>query len=241
VMAPPAQPFVSATRAARWTQGLLVACMVLAAVAVVSGFFELSLLSRMGGGAISEAEANANDVRQAAIGILQFVISLATAAGFLTWFYRAHKNLPSLGARNLEYSPGWAIGGFFVPFLNLVRPFQVMREVWRFSYPSAVESGATPEGPSHHPSRPTLAPVGWWWGLFLLSAAFGRIATRIALAGNPSLELLKVGSVASLTSDLLDIPTAWLAIRIIGHIRGWQNEMSSHLPASPGAAATERL
>jgi len=225
------QHFVSANSAARWSQGLLWATLVISVVAAVSGFFEISLLHRIGAGLISETEANANDLRQGAIGILQFLITLATAAAFLTWFYRAHKNLPRLGARNLEYSPGWAVGGFFVPFLNLVRPYQVMREVWCRSYPQSPESGATLEGQS--PQTPTLTLVGWWWGLFLLSGALGRISARIALAGDPTLQQLKIGSVASLISDLIDIPTAWLAIRIIGHITPWQNERASHLPAPP--------
>src|SRR5262249_8712102 len=85
------------------------------------------------------------------------------------------------------------------------------------------------------PQPPTLTLVGWWWGLFLLSSAVGRIAARIALAGDPTLEQLKVGSVASLISDLLDIPTAWLAILIIGHITRWQEERAIRL--SPATAA----
>ena len=123
------------------------------------------------------------------------------------------------------------MGGFFVPFLNLVRPYQVMREVWCSSYLPSLESGATPEGQS--PQPPTLTLVGWWWGLFLLSGALGRISARIALAGDPTLQQLKIGSVASLISDLIDIPTAWLAIRIIGQINRWQNERASRLAAPP--------
>jgi hypothetical protein len=197
----------------------------------VSGFFEISLLNRVGAGVISDADANANDLRQGVTYILQLLIILSTAVAFLTWFYRAHKNLPRLGARNLEYSPGWAVGGFFVPFLNLVRPYQVMREVWHCSNPSALESNATPEG--QPPQPPNLALLRWWWGLFLLSWAFGRIAARVAMSKDPTLEQLKLGSVTSLINDLLDIPTAWLAIRIIGQTNRSQNERASHLLAAP--------
>ncbi len=116
-----------------------------------------------------------------------------------------------------------------------------MREVWRRSYPSAPESGGTPEGQSQRSEPPTLAPVRWWWGLFLVSGAIGNIGARVAMAGDPTLEQLKFGSVASLISDLLDVPTAWLAIRIIGHITGWQNERSSRLPLPPAAPPTESL
>jgi Domain of unknown function (DUF4328) len=33
-----------------------------------------------------------------------------TGIVFLMWIHRAYSNLPALGARNLETSPGWAVG-----------------------------------------------------------------------------------------------------------------------------------
>src|SRR5262249_41598065 len=218
---------------ARWSQGLMWATLVVSVVAAVSGFFEISLLNRIGAGVISETEANANDLRQGAIGILQFLITLATAAAFLTWFYRAHKNLPRLGARYLQYSSGWAVGGFFVPILGLVRPFQVMREVWCHSYPPSPESGATAEG--QPPQPPTLTLVGWWWGLFLLSSAVGRIASRIALAGHPPQKRLKLGGGVFLIFIFLDTPTGGRAILILDHITRWREERASGLSAAPAA------
>ena len=228
------QPFVSANRAARWSQRLLWATLIIAAVAATSDAFEFSLLSRTGAGVVSEAEATANDLRQGAIALLQLLIFIASAAAFLTWSYRVHKNLPALGARNLKYSPGWAVGGFFVPFLNCARPFQVMEEAWRRSYFLAHESDPTPQTHPQHPEPPTFALVQWWWGLLLLSAAFGRLGARI-VAGDPTLEQLKAGSVVSVISDLLDIPAAWLAIRIIGYITRWQDERASRIQILPMA------
>jgi hypothetical protein len=202
-------------------------------VASVSGFFEVSLLSRQSAGVVSDAEANANDLRQGVIGSLQLLVTLATAGVFLTWFYRAYKNLSRVGVRGLKYSPGWAVGGFFVPLLNLERPYEMMRELWFRSYPPALgESDGTPEGHSSSSERPTVALVGWWWGLFLLSGILGRISTRITLAADPTLKQL-IGSVGDLISDLLDIPAAWLAIRLVGYITRWQNERASGLPAAP--------
>lgn len=36
------------------------------------------------------------------------------------WIVRAHSNAQSFHIPNLLFSPAWALGGFFVPFLNLV-------------------------------------------------------------------------------------------------------------------------
>ena len=63
---------------------------------------------------------------------LYFVGFLVSGIAFLAWFYAAHKNL-SLAGLQPSYASGWTIGGFFVPFLNLVRPYQLMKELWRGS------------------------------------------------------------------------------------------------------------
>lgn len=117
-----AAPFSLADGAAGWTKGLLVATLVLSVTGIVSGLLQIELLSRAGRGGISVAGAAANDSRQQLIGVLRFLLALGTAVAFLMWFHRTHKNLPGLGGRELKYTPGWAVGGFFVPFLNLVRP-----------------------------------------------------------------------------------------------------------------------
>ena len=50
-------------------------------------------------------------------------IVLVLAAGlFLSWFFLAYSNLQKLGVRDHRFSNGWALGSWFVPFLNLVRP-----------------------------------------------------------------------------------------------------------------------
>jgi hypothetical protein len=51
-------------------------------------------------------------------------------------FRRAYRNLPALGAESPRFSSGWAVGAWFVPFLNLVRPKQIMDDIWRASDPA---------------------------------------------------------------------------------------------------------
>ncbi len=228
--APSVSPFAPADRAARWTKGLLLGMFVLSAVSVVSGFLQVELLSRAATGGILHAEAAANDSRQQLIGVLQIMLQLGTVVAFLIWFHRAHRNLPSLGARDLKYKPGWAVGGFFVPFLNLVRPLQVMREVWYGSDPSRVERDASFDGPSIRNQLGTPALVGWWWALFLVSSLLGNISMRMAGAPNPRVDQLQAASVFLVLSDLIDLPSAFVAIRLVGRITSWQGERWDRIP-----------
>jgi hypothetical protein len=236
--------FSSPEAAGQWAKGLLVATFVLAAVGVVSGLLQLELLSRAASGGISDAEAAANDSRQQLIGLLQILLFIGTAVAFLIWFHRAHKNLPVLGSRELLYTPGWAVGGFFVPFLNLVRPFQVMREVWHGSNPARLEPDTAAGLPAigGHLGTPSL--VGWWWALFLVSGFVGNIAVRIGFPQDHTLAQLQNFSRLLVYSDLLDIPSALVAIRLVGRITSWQVERArlvhqrgSQPPAAPAVGS----
>jgi len=103
--------------------------------------------------------------------ILEIPLRLATAIVFLIWLYRAYSNLSPLKVRNLEFSPGWAVGWWFIPFANLVKPFQVVREVYNESTPDFdPDSGFTtlPAG--------TPFEIGLWWAMFLLSGFIYRLS-----------------------------------------------------------------
>lgn len=74
------------------------------------------------------------------------------------WIYAAVKNAALLDPGPDRISPGWAIGWHFVPFANLFKPFQAMKQTYNSS---------------RRPPRPLDAPVDpalrWWWALWLLT------------------------------------------------------------------------
>lgn len=67
---------------------------------------------------------------------------------FCLWEYRMSLNLPAIspGVR-LRFAPGAVVLWWFVPVMNLWRPYQVMREIWQVV------------APGDH-SRTLL--IGWW-------------------------------------------------------------------------------
>lgn len=68
------------------------------------------------------------DLLELITGLLQITVFIATAIFFLIWLYRVYGNLRSLGASTVEYTPGWAVGWFFVPLANLVIPYKIVHE-----------------------------------------------------------------------------------------------------------------
>ena len=78
-------------------------------------------------------DATGADTRLALLSLLRWsatVAHLATATLFLMWVYRATANLPALGARSTRFTPAGAVKVFFIPFVNLVRVYQVMAMIW---------------------------------------------------------------------------------------------------------------
>ncbi len=217
-----ATSWVPSDGAARWTRGLLLAGLLLSVVGIFSGFLQIDLISRAATVGISDAEAAANDSRQQLIDVLQVAVYLGTVVAFLIWFHRVHKNLPALGGRELKYTPGWAVGGFFVPLLNLVRPLQVMREIWHGSDPAGADRDRTPDGPSIRNQLGTPALVGWWWALFLISGFLGNALTRTGFRQDLTIDELATLSNLLVLNDLIAIPSALLAFVLVGRTTGWQ-------------------
>lgn len=208
-------PYLSGHNRARWTMLLLGAAIVLDLIAVPSDLLQYDLLDRISrGDEFTIAEAEANDTRQSLIGIVQVLILVATVVVYLMWLHRAHRNLPALGAQNLRFTPGWAVGWWFVPFANLVRPYQVVKEVWQASCPDV--------GASDWSAFKASPVIISWWLLFLVSGVLGQQAARFAFKEDPA-ELM-AGSAFLAASDGLDAIAAALAIVIVLKIDRWQWE-----------------
>jgi hypothetical protein len=106
------------------------------------------------------------------------LVFVAATVFFLVWIYRAHQNLTPLKADFIEFTPGWAVGWWFIPFANLVKPFQVVREIWCESDPEV------PEGPSFLASSLHSAPtyIGLWWAFWIAMNVSANITSVVANA-----------------------------------------------------------
>ncbi len=100
--------------------------------------------------------------------VLSTVMAVGILAGLvcLAWLYRVYTNLPALGARDLRFTPEWAVGLWFIPFAHLYYPYHVMREIWRASDPGGAEESQLQLG---SPS----ALIGWWWAVVVSAVVFG--------------------------------------------------------------------
>jgi hypothetical protein len=103
------------------------------------------------------AEEEATLLRIGLIGILNAVISVAAGIFFLWWFYRAYKNLKTLGIA-LKSTPRRVIVNFFIPIINFWKPYFATMEIWNNSDPSTLL--ATEQEGRH--SRGSVIVKLWW-------------------------------------------------------------------------------
>lgn len=180
----------------------------------------LRLMARV---AVPDAELQANDDRQALLAIAYALLFIATAIVFVVWFHRAHSNLEALGARDLNYSSGWAAGSWFVPILNLFRPLQIAQEIWRNSDPSAVGDRYAPLDTST-----SSALINLWWATWIISNLIANVATRMSWDVN-SPETLKSATVAEMIALVASIIAAVFAISVVSAIHGRQTARAEAL------------
>jgi hypothetical protein len=187
------------------------------------------LQQHLEGTEMSAVEAAANDGRQAILGGFGLVAYLITMVIFLRWIYLSNRNARALGAQDMEFSPGWSVGWYFVPIASVWKPYHAMKEIFKASHPdhSANWREAPPPG--------ILAP---WWIVWLVSGAVGQAAIRTSLRADTPQELL-TSTQLSIAGGVLDVLSCLLAIVLVGTLQNWQLDkhhrvIFAHAPAPGG-------
>lgn len=188
---------------------------------------QLSLWRLFGGQGLEE-----NGVYMTAAALYGSAYTLAYVACivfFCMWTYRATSNAWALGGKGLE-TPGFAVGSYFIPFVNLYKPYRAIKDVYTASVP--VELLAL--------SGPTEAPAvfGAWWGTWIVSNILSNISMRLSFQQNAL--GLGTGLVEgmSLLSDLAVGISAVLAIKVVNLVTDQQKESAQALSQARFVAAS---
>lgn len=62
-----------------------------------------------------------------------FAAQVCSVIAVSMFFYRATNNLYKANLQNLTYTPGWAVGWFYIPFVQIVMPLLVANQMWKGS------------------------------------------------------------------------------------------------------------
>jgi len=189
--------FQDPTVLAKWTRVFLYASIV---VALVSAWAVVGELWMDGGVGSPEGWT--------AVGIIwllaQAAIALGTAILVLSWIYRANHNARQLGAADMRFTPGWAVGWYFIPIAWFWMPYLAMREIWRASV-----------NPSDWGAAPVSPLLRWWWSLWIVGSWGTDGVDLVASLRLDEAGFETVDAATNLVGHALDIPLAFVLVAII--------------------------
>ena len=119
--------FQDPTSLAKWTKVFLYAGVALAFVSL----WELAGGPQMGGGEGSPEDCDGS--RDHPTPWQKSRSRSALRSSCSPGPHRANYNARQLGAADMRFTPGWAVGWHFIPIAWFWKPYQAMTEIWRAS------------------------------------------------------------------------------------------------------------
>ncbi|MFF4900386.1 DUF4328 domain-containing protein [Streptomyces sp. NPDC001068] len=163
-------------------------------------------------GAAAFRRADRADVLSELAAGAQSVSLVSCAVVYLCWFQRVRANAQVFSPFGHRRSPGWAIGGWFVPVVNLWFPYRITVDIWDASSPWG--------------ARRSHALVNAWWTLWLASLFAGRLVSG-GDGDSEGAAQARTDALGMLVSDALDIAAAVLAILVVVRLTRMQHEKAT--------------
>jgi hypothetical protein len=193
--------------------------ILFATLGIVSNYLRWQVFRHAEAGIfITHEAAVAHDTRHAAIVWGQWASFLLCAPLFLLWLHRAYANLKTVRGVDTAFTPGWAVGYWFIPIVNLVRPYQIVKELWTKAHLATTGTSS--------------ARVSLWWAAYLGAGVAARLTASFAstahgLADSITIAFMNAGS------DALRLLAGLLIIALIRDVDALQ---LSYYPAAGGTA-----
>jgi len=153
----------------------------------------------------------------------QVVLYVPSAVVFVAWFYRMRRVTGLLAPDRFRNGPGWAIGSWLIPLVNLWMPYRVAFDMW---------SAATMLPADGERYRARMWPVNLWWALLVLSVLFNRIAAA-AYKDAESPGEIRDGVTQYMIADAVHIAAAAAAVYFAVRLTAMQRLKATRGPFEP--------
>jgi len=209
--------FIDSTELTRWVKWFLYLQIGVAVIALISGGLEYQLLNDLKNGVYkSQAEAAANDMRQEIIGVAQVVVFVLSGILILRWIYRTNFNVRQLGASDMQFTPAWSVGWYFIPAFHLWKPYQAMKELWSAS-----------KNPHDWKNQSVPSLLDWWWFFWIASNLLAQASFRMVLNSDQIDGLIAV-NIVTLLSDATWILASLSLLLIVSKLHEMQTSHYQH-------------
>lgn len=196
-------------------------------------YLQFSLLERaFDGENISDAEYNMNIIRRGIAGLIYFGFMVASAVLFLNWMRRAYANLKRAGIGYLRFKESMVVWAWFIPFVSLYRPVQIMNELWTETQEKLVQLDT-----SHTGANGDFL-IGVWWVLFLVGAVIGNFLLQVLFNLNSINDIMLVSKL-SMILDLIDFLGIATAIVLVKKISSYESQMARLVRTAGGTVVIQ--
>ncbi len=141
---------------------------------------------------------------------------------YLVAVYRVTANSHALGRPRPESSPGFAVGSYFIPILNLFKPYQIMKECY-----TACRVDST-------------SLLGFWWAAHIIFGILSQVSFRLSMSSIRMESAQAAASMQQLATliDVVNLPVLiTLAIYsqlVLSRLAARQSILASQSPDSTG-------
>ena len=146
-------------------------------------------------------EFTAADGALAFFGLAMLPTFILSVVFFCMWTHRVMANSYALGGKWNEITPGWAVGWYFIPFANLVKPYHGLKQAWQSTHDD--------------PDVPALLPT--WWGLWIVSNIAGNISMRLTMNDMP-----EAATMVDMITLAIDFPLLYCVWQVISRLTNQQ-------------------
>lgn len=192
-------------------------------VAAVAAAYTALDYSRLEPGAYDPQQLRGSDLVTAVVGLIHLSGFVFLGVTFLRWIYRANQNLQAVWDQRMEFTPGWAVGWYFIPFANLFKPYQAMKEMWAVAHREPAQGNTLLQS---------------WWTLWLISNFIGHIVFRAGLNANDAPSTAFSAAIDA-GAAVFDIPLTIVALLLVRRIGdAYEKNYAAHEqpPPLPSAA-----
>ncbi|MDO5977611.1 DUF4328 domain-containing protein [Flavivirga spongiicola] len=144
------------------------------------------------------------------LGIIQFLTFITAIVLFIKWFRKAYGNLIRLGV-NMDYTENSAVWGYFIPFVNWVKPVKTMKEIY-LKTQQLIKDYNTNITVDQNTGFIVL-----WWVIYLINGFVANFATK-QMNRADTIDAFIDANNAYIFSELIDLFAVGLAIHLVQKI-----------------------
>ena len=177
-------------------------------ISLGSNYFQYDLYSRYNSGVdIDTSQFTSTDNFELILSLLYIAVYITCIITFIQWFRRAYFNLHTR-VNDLQYGEGWAAGAWFVPILNLFRPYQIMKELYD-------ETDILLTRKLHdYRNRLSSDFIGLWWTFWLISSFVDKITFRYSMDA-VTVDDMMTSLIINMVSLAIGVPLTLMAIKVV--------------------------